>query len=193
MVGAYRSIAEGSSQKDLAPLTPSMRLQELREVGIPDMDNIDAHALNKRLVYRQKIREDFRRRFRIEYLGILKPDKSRKLVEEDIKPGDSVLVGSDNTKRVNWPMARILEVFPGKDGVIRVAKIKTSNGELVRPIQRLYPFEVFEKDRAQIISFPIETTDEDDGEIPGEKLDATNTVHKTSRAGGRIKAPNRFD
>ncbi|CAG7732120.1 unnamed protein product [Allacma fusca] len=147
MVGGCRSIAEGSSQKDLAPLTASMLLQELREVGIPDMDNIDAHALNKRVIYRQKIREDFRRRFRIEYLGMLKPDKSRKLVGEDVKHGDIVLVGSDNTKR----------------------------------------------DRAQIISVPTETTDEDDGEIPGGKLDATNTVHKTSRAGRRIKEPNRFD
>ncbi|CAG7732119.1 unnamed protein product [Allacma fusca] len=133
--------------EDLAPLTASMLLQELREVGIPDMDNIDAHALNKRVIYRQKIREDFRRRFRIEYLGMLKPDKSRKLVGEDVKHGDIVLVGSDNTKR----------------------------------------------DRAQIISVPTETTDEDDGEIPGGKLDATNTVHKTSRAGRRIKEPNRFD
>ncbi|CAG7712906.1 unnamed protein product [Allacma fusca] len=124
---------------------------------------------------------------------MLKPDKNRKLVGEDIKPGDIVLVGSDNTKRVNWPMARILEVFPGKDGMIRVAKVKTSNGELVRPIQRLYPFEVCEKERAQIISVPTEITDEDDGEIPGNKVDATNTVSKTSRAGRRIKAPNRFD
>jgi hypothetical protein len=39
-------------------------------------------------------------------------------------------------------MGRIIELFPGKDGESRVAKVKTSTGVLIRPLQRLYPLEV---------------------------------------------------
>ena len=30
-------------------------------------------------------------------------------------------------------MGRIIEVYPGRDGVVRSVKLKTSNGELSRP------------------------------------------------------------
>ena len=32
--------------------------------------------------------------------------------------------------------------FPGKDGVTRAVKVKTSKGELERPVQQLYPLEL---------------------------------------------------
>jgi hypothetical protein len=56
--------------------------------------------------------------------------------------GDVVLVGSDNTKRIDWPLGRIMELFPGRDGVKRVARVKTARGFLERPLQRLFPLEV---------------------------------------------------
>lgn len=52
-----------------------------------------------------------------------------------------VLIGSDNKKRVDWPLAKIVEIYKGRDGVSRVAKVKTQNGELVRPFQRLFRLE----------------------------------------------------
>ena len=36
-------------------------------------------------------------------------------------------------------MARVLDVFPGSDGVVRSAKIQTSNGIFVRPAVKLAP------------------------------------------------------
>ncbi|GFY61803.1 hypothetical protein TNIN_237061 [Trichonephila inaurata madagascariensis] len=32
----------------------------------------------------------------------------------------------------------VIQLSPGKDGHIRVARVKTETGELVRPVQRLY-------------------------------------------------------
>ena len=43
-------------------------------------------------------------------------------------------------------MARVLELFVGRDGVIRVAKAKTSERVLFRPLQRLYPLEMASDD-----------------------------------------------
>ena len=38
-------------------------------------------------------------------------------------------------------MARITKVFPGEDGVVRVAEIKTEAGILTRPVTKLYLLE----------------------------------------------------
>ncbi|GIY50195.1 hypothetical protein CEXT_449011 [Caerostris extrusa] len=37
---------------------------------------------------------------------------------------------------------RVTEIFPGKDGVIRLVKVKTASGEKLRPVQRLYSLEI---------------------------------------------------
>ncbi|GFX57539.1 DUF5641 domain-containing protein [Trichonephila clavipes] len=58
--------------EDLEPLTPAMFLQDIREVGVPELDQIDENKLNKRLVYRNRIQNDLRKRFRVEYLGQLR-------------------------------------------------------------------------------------------------------------------------
>lgn len=52
------------------------------------------------------------------------------------------MVEMDTQKRVLWPMARVEELIPGKDGVIRTARVKTKSGSFLRPIQRLFPLEV---------------------------------------------------
>ena len=39
-------------------------------------------------------------------------------------------------------MAKISELIPGRDGVVCTVRLKTQNGILLRPIQKLYPMEV---------------------------------------------------
>ena len=34
-------------------------------------------------------------------------------------------------------MARVMEVYPGDDGVVRSAKMKTEDGELKRPVVKM--------------------------------------------------------
>ncbi|GFY24032.1 DUF5641 domain-containing protein [Trichonephila clavipes] len=127
--------------KDLVALTPAMFLQEIREIGVPDFDMIDSKKLERRFIYRVKIRKDLRNRFRNEYLGLLK-DYSKVRKEASVKDGDIVLIGDNDVKRINWPMAKIIKSFPGKDGRIRVVEVKTPSGNFIRPIQKLYPLEV---------------------------------------------------
>jgi len=35
---------------------------------------------------------------------------------------------------VAWTLARVIEVYPGKDGLVRAVKLRASSGEIVRPI-----------------------------------------------------------
>ena len=60
---------------------------------------------------------------------------------QQIKPGDIVLV-HDDTPRITWKLAVIEELMKGKDGLVRAAKIRTSQGRTNRPIARLIPLEV---------------------------------------------------
>ena len=55
----------------------------------------------------------------------------------DLQKGDLVLLQEKNIKRSKWPLARVIEVFPGDDGRVRSVKIKTRDGELIRPSAKL--------------------------------------------------------
>ena len=97
--------------------------------------------LRGKMRYCQKLKNDLRQRFRSEYLGQLrenvKLEENRKL-----NVGDLVLVGNDDRKRIDWPLGIIVTAYPGRDGNVRIYRVKTKQGELTRPIQRLYPLEL---------------------------------------------------
>ena len=61
--------------------------------------------------------------------------------------GDMVILRNDNTRRMFWKLAKVEDLLPSSDGVVRSAKVRV-NGEggkpitLRRPIQHLIPLEV---------------------------------------------------
>ncbi|GFT64242.1 DUF5641 domain-containing protein [Nephila pilipes] len=114
--------------RDPAPLTPMMFLQELPSSGIPDIDSVDSKLLSRRAKYRQRIRDNLRNRFRSEYLGQLRQHALKRDVLQKLCVGDVVLVEDINKRRLHWPLAKIIEIFPGRDNVVRLAKVKTDNG-----------------------------------------------------------------
>lgn len=42
---------------ELTPLTPSLLLRDVEEVGVPDLDLVEATDLNQRLMYRQQLKQ----------------------------------------------------------------------------------------------------------------------------------------
>ncbi|GFV63015.1 integrase catalytic domain-containing protein, partial [Trichonephila clavipes] len=137
--------------EDLGPLAPAMFLQDIREIGVPELDQIDENKLNKILVYRNRIQNDLRKRFRVEYLGQLRETRNIK-GENTLSEGDIVyvLVGDDHTKRLNWNLGKILKLYPGKEKKVGVAKVKTKFGSFLRPVRKLYLLEVMEKNKSSV-------------------------------------------
>ncbi|GFS58391.1 integrase catalytic domain-containing protein [Trichonephila clavipes] len=127
---------------ELQPITPAMFLQEIPEVGVPDLDHIDKISLTRRLRYQQKVREELRKRFRVEYLGNLMLKQINEKSSYELKVGDIVLIENEDKKRAFWPLGRIVKLYPGKDNYVRLDKVKTLNGDVLRLIQRLYPLEI---------------------------------------------------
>lgn len=68
--------------------------------------------------------------------------KRKKSETVSLREGDIVLVGTEGKRRIEWPLARVLQTYPGRDGVVRVVRLRTASGEVIRPIQRLYQLEV---------------------------------------------------
>ena len=51
--------------------------------------------------------------------------------------GDIVLLKEDGIVQTRWPLARVLEVYSGTDGIVRVARVKTERGTYKRPVTKL--------------------------------------------------------
>ncbi|KAJ8914527.1 hypothetical protein NQ315_002800, partial [Exocentrus adspersus] len=86
----------------------------------------------RRLKYRQRLQANLRHRFRNEYLGQLKLMRQRS-TSRAVTLDEVVLIGNDQDKRLVWPLGRIREIIPGKDGVIRL---------------RIYPLECIDTKKA---------------------------------------------
>ena len=59
--------------------------------------------------------------------------------ERVLKAGDLVWLIDESVRRHEIKMSRVIEVFPGSDGIIRSASIRTADGVLQRPGVKLAP------------------------------------------------------
>ena len=65
--------------------------------------------------------------------------------QQNFAVGGLVIVRNINTPKSHWPLARIVAIYPGDDGIIWTVKIRTSNGEFVRPSQLLLLLELLKQ------------------------------------------------
>lgn len=170
----------------LQPLTPALFLQPMAITEVPDLDKIESSSLNKRVRYVNKLRILLRDRFKREYLATLvhhgKNPKCREAVV-----GEIVLIGDDNVKRIRWPLGIIQEVYPGKDGFSRVAKVKTASGMLIRPFQRLYPLEIFANEDISILK-----RNECSKKVKEVDKEENVNIEMKTRSGRQVKLPQKL-
>ena len=76
-------------------------------------------------------------RWLTEYLPTLSTRSKWKETVKDLKNGDVVLALENDLPRRKWPLGRIVETYPGRDGHTRVAKVQCGERTLVRPIHKL--------------------------------------------------------
>ena len=79
----------------------------------------------------------FWKRWSNEYLTSLRRANKWLLPSRNIQPDDVVVLQEDNLVPTKWPLARVLRVHPGKDGLVRVVTVKTSTGVYKRPTCKL--------------------------------------------------------
>lgn len=83
-----------------------------------------------------------RQRFRSEYLGQLIQRVRNSKRTREVENTQIVLVGTDNKRWLKRPLTRVVEVLPRTDGVKRLLRLRTERGEVIWPVQRIYPLEI---------------------------------------------------
>jgi hypothetical protein len=132
-----------SDSNDLAPLTPSHFLVgQLGGKFAPEVaDQEEIFNPRKRWHRIQQLLSHIWKRWRKEFLPALNNRKKWFGPVHNLKKDDVVIIVDPNARRSEWPLGRITEVFPGKDGLVRVVRVKTKDGEYLRPVHRLCPLE----------------------------------------------------
>ena len=79
----------------------------------------------------------FWQRWSAEYLQQMQRLQKWKTRQPNLQQGDVVLIRDDVLFVNHWPLARVIETFPGKDGIVRVATVQTSTSTYKRPVTKL--------------------------------------------------------
>ena len=131
---------------DVSPITPSELCIGRKLLHIPDGRSTKLHTIEKtdfvaQLRIRRHVMGTFWRKWVNDYLLQLAPEKLWRKNEATapIKIDDVVVIKEDTLKkRQRWILGRVLQTFPGKDGIIRAVQLRTGDGKTVRrPVRRL--------------------------------------------------------
>lgn len=131
-------IAQSDDINDLTPLTPSHFLigRELSSIPEPSYENIKINKLSpwQRV---QQLRQHYWKRWSNEYLTQLQHRSKWFKDRHEIKIGMLVVIREDNMPPNKWALGRIMELYPGNDGIVRVVSLKTSSGIIKRCVGKL--------------------------------------------------------
>ncbi|XP_044317826.1 uncharacterized protein LOC123038140 [Drosophila rhopaloa] len=127
-----------TSDIEVSYLSPAHLLIGRPYTSVPEGDL--GHIAVNRLDYWQNVQamlQGFWKRWHQEYLTTLQQRPKWNTERKNIATGDMAIIKDSNTPPAAWTLARIIEVYPGKDGLVRAVKLRTSSGELVRPISKI--------------------------------------------------------
>lgn len=124
---------------DPTPLTPAHFLIGSTLMSLPEERTEDLRENTMSRYQRvQAMRSHFWNRWLKEYLAELQTrTKWKKNSNHEIKIGSLVIERQDNFPPQRWPLARVIEIHPGSDGITRVATIRTTSGTYKRPVVKL--------------------------------------------------------
>ena len=85
----------------------------------------------------QAVIQHFWNRWHREYLQTLQSRTKWTKTQPNLQVGDIVILKEDKLFTCHWPLAKIIETYPGTDGLVRVALVKTSTSTYKRPVTKL--------------------------------------------------------
>lgn len=128
-----------SDPEDFAALTPSHFLigRQLTALPEPSLTNIPENRLKKWQLLQSMV-QHYWSRWHKEYLSELQTRvKWREKSPELLRVGSLVLLREDNMPSLSWPLGRVVQLCPGKDGETRVVKILVRDKEVLRAVNRV--------------------------------------------------------
>ncbi|GFV18882.1 integrase catalytic domain-containing protein [Trichonephila clavipes] len=90
----------------------------------------------------QNIKRGFWKKWSSEFISSLQPRKKWQDAQPNLKEDDIVLIKEEGPPGT-WPIARVLQVHPGNDGLVRVATVKTQDSVFKRPVHKLHKLPIY--------------------------------------------------
>ena len=123
-------------------LTPASLLTQKIGPCPPPAGDFDHKDLYKQQWWRvQSLSNTFWDRCRKQYLVTLQPRRKWSSDQPNLTVGTVVLLKDNQSKRNDWPLGIITEVYPSKDGRVRKVKLRiagqSGTKELLRPVNEL--------------------------------------------------------
>lgn len=133
-------VPASADPNDLECLTPGHFLigRPLLSIPDPEPSNTQASMRTRWKLLQQSFRF-FWRRWSQEYLSTLQARGKWTKSGNNIEVGNMVIVKTIDAPPLSWPLGRVIEVYPGTDQIVRVAKVITSQGVFTRPVVKLIP------------------------------------------------------
>ncbi|KRY26024.1 hypothetical protein T03_12737, partial [Trichinella britovi] len=122
--------------KDPEVLTPYQFLTGTNFMDLPEVNPED-----EEWVPRVTTTSELRKRWKTEYIVALNKFQKWPYSNEAPQVGDIVLIDECNVPKNKWKLGKIIELYPGKDGIARTAKLRTSIGFIKRPTAKLHLIE----------------------------------------------------
>ena len=105
------------------------------------LDSSFAYAKSLPLLKRwqlcQSLIQHFWKRWSGEYVTHLGRITKRRRLTRNFCVGDMVILCEDSVLPTKWPLGKVIEVYPGKGNLVRVATVKTHSGICTRPVTKL--------------------------------------------------------
>lgn len=79
----------------------------------------------------------FWQKWSADYLASLKRYTKWHKPLANLSVGDVVVLNKVGLTPTTWVLGRVVEVFPGQDGLVRVVNVKTKSGVYKRPVYKL--------------------------------------------------------
>ena len=141
--GILNSKPLGYISSDLAdpdPVTPNMLLMGRPDSSLPQAIYCESELLGRRRWRHSQILADhFWTAFIRHYLPNLQIRQKWETDKGNMESGQVVMVVDPQYPRASWPIGRITETYPGKDGMVRSAKVILKGRAYIRPVSRLIP------------------------------------------------------
>lgn len=127
---------------DLDCLTPNSFLLGRLDPSLPTARFYNADDFKTGWRYVQRQLDHFWDRWMQEYLPMLQRREKWNDVSANLVVGDLVLMCDDNLPRGKWPRARVVEVYPDDNGLVRHVKVRSSAGLYKRDVRKLCRLEL---------------------------------------------------
>lgn len=127
-----------SDTNDLGVLSPGhfLTLEPLVSAPHVDLELVPINRLSRWQMV-QHMHQSFWKRWHEEYLHRLQQRPKWLDPAKPIQEGSLVLLKDENAPPLQWKRGRVTQVHPGRDGVPRVATVRTSGSSLTRSLVKL--------------------------------------------------------